>query len=323
MATRLDELIHRADLDGLVRYVDDTCAARDWEHLVVVRDDAHSAISSGRQLWPITTLANFRLALWAPASQAARALDDSARTFMPGPVSEILAVHHSWDDLEPHIEHGHDRSLFAYERALRGDHIDSGEFAALDIPFAAQPWEPAYCLATYSDDGGSYPAPDIPADFVSIATEPSTIVIDDASRDAFRDLVEPWTAHSNGRAEFVCVDGGREHALHALGLANARVHELDHRNALQWLAWAGASGGAHGRRRGAATGRFSAWWLLAHVAGVADEWPVDPDEFGDIVTSLRYWWWDTNEPRTGWECRLVIVDDHDGVSCALGARDAV
>lgn len=323
MASRLDELVQRADLDGLVRYVDDVCSSRDWEHLVTVRNDARAAVSTGRQLWPIATLANYRLALWAPPREAARALDDTARTFMPGPVSEILAVHHTWTSLEPFLDLGHDRSLFAYERSLRGDYVDPAEFTALDVPFAPQQWEPQYCVATYSDDGGSFPSPDIPRASETATPEPSSRIDDDESLDAFRQLVEPWTAHSNGRAEFVCVEGRRDNALHALGVADARVHTLDHRNALQWLAWAGASGGAHGRRRGAATGRFSAWWFLAHVAGIADEWPVHPGEFGTIVSSLRYWWWDTDEPRTGWECRLVIEDEDEGISCALSAHDAV
>ncbi len=323
MAPRLDELIHRADLDGLVRYVDDTCAAHDWEHLVTVRNDARAAVSSGRQLWPIATLANYRLALWSPPTTAARALDDTARTFMPGPVSEILAVHHDWSSLAPFLGEGHDRSLFAYERALRGDYIDDHEFTALDIPFAVQPWEPTYCVATYSDNGGSFPTPDVPTEFHTVDSTRSTEIDDVDTRNAFRELVEPWTAHSNGRADFACVEGSPENALHALGIPCAQLFELDHRTAIQWLAWAGASGGAHGKRRGAATGRFGAWWLLSHIIGIGDEWPNDPHELGSIATSLRYWWWDTNEPRTGWEIRLIIEDESEGVTCALSAHDAM
>lgn len=323
MASRLDELIHRADLDGLVRYVDDTCSSRDWSHLVTIRNDARAAVATGRQLWPIATLANYRMALWAPDSIAARALDDTARTFMPGPVSEILAVNHTWADLEPHLEHGHDRSLFAYERALRGDHIDTTEFGALDIPFALQNWEPPYPIAIYTDDGGSFPTPDIPTDFITDASMTGPHVLtDDATTEAFRDLVEPWTAHSNGRAEVACVDGDGASALHAIGVTNAKMHEMSHAEAFQWLAWAGASGGAHGKRRGAATGRFGAWWLMSHIADIADEWPIDPDELGSCTTAMRYWWWDTNEPRTGWEIRLVVEDTNEQVSFAFTASDA-
>ena len=100
-ADNLEQLVQRADLDGLVRHVDNTVADRDWDHLVRIRNASRSAVDTGRQLWPIATLANVRLALWAPAEYAVQSLDDHVRTFMPGPVSEILAVHHTWDELAP------------------------------------------------------------------------------------------------------------------------------------------------------------------------------------------------------------------------------
>jgi len=61
----LDELIHRADLDGLVRMIDDRCDDRDWDGLLRVRDRARHAVATGRQLWPAATLAEYRLALLA------------------------------------------------------------------------------------------------------------------------------------------------------------------------------------------------------------------------------------------------------------------
>ena len=63
----LDELVHRADLDSLIRLVDDRTAARDWDGLRRARDRARSAVNTGRQLWPVATLAEYRLALLAPA----------------------------------------------------------------------------------------------------------------------------------------------------------------------------------------------------------------------------------------------------------------
>ena len=56
----LDALIHRADLDGLVRMIDDRCSSRDWAGLLRLRDRARHAVETGRQLWPAATLA-FRL----------------------------------------------------------------------------------------------------------------------------------------------------------------------------------------------------------------------------------------------------------------------
>ena len=40
----LQDLIHAADLDGLVRMIDNRCASRDWEGLLRVRDRSRSAV---------------------------------------------------------------------------------------------------------------------------------------------------------------------------------------------------------------------------------------------------------------------------------------
>lgn len=324
MNTSLDELINRADLDGLVRHVDATCAARDWAHLLEVRDRARAAVSTGRQLWPIATLANFRLALWAPAVLAVRALDDTVRTFMPGPVSEILAVHHSWAELTAHLPIGHDRSLVAHERALRGESVPgSADESALEVPVQPLAWEPAYALATYSDDGLDAPAPEMNLSYGAVEPVSAAAVIDDSDTTvAFRRLVEPWTAQSNGMARLVVVDGGAPEALGALGLTSVDVAELDARTAVAWLAWAGASGGAHGKRRGAATGRAEAWWFLASFTGLDEPWPCDGAELGEVVGSLGFAAW-RHRSRTdgGWNLRLVVNDRHEGVCAALEATD--
>jgi hypothetical protein len=318
----LDRLIQRADLDELVRHVDNTCAARDWSHLVDIRNQSRAAVSTGRQLWPIATLANHRLALWAPADLAVRALDDTARTFMPGPVSEILAVHHTWEALRDHLPEGHDRSLVAHERALRGDVIDAGETSVLDVPFETQPWEPRYLVATYTDDGVEEPFPRLPRAVDALATTPTDPIDDDDTIAAFRHLVEPWTAQSNGRASIVVVEGSSDDALGALGLTHALVAPLTHLDALAWLAWAGASGGAHGKRRGSATGRAEAWWFLATFAGIAHDWPCDPDELGEIALELDYTLFTHDKaPTGGWGLNLVIEDHHEGLSVAINATD--
>lgn len=318
----LDHLIHRADLDELIRHVDNTVATKDWDHLVRVRNAARAALDTGRPLWPIATLSNFRLALWAPAEHAVRALDDTARTFMPGPVSEILAVHHTWDELEPFLMHGHDRSLVAYERAMRGDVIEPGEPAALDIDIMPADWEPRYALATYSDDGGQFPAPQLAPSYDTCECDGDGEDIDDSDVvSAFRQLVDPWTANSNGRADVVVVEGDGIDALSCLGLDVVRLTPVTSSDALAHLAWAGASGGAHGRRRGGATGRFGAWWLMCAVAGLSEEWPVSNDDMNDVLASMTFAWWDVGEPRTGWELRLVIEDPDEGIAVAFAATD--
>ncbi|MFT6293461.1 MAG: hypothetical protein ACJAR2_004087, partial [Ilumatobacter sp.] len=71
----LDALIHRSDLDGLVRMIDDRCSSRDWSGLLRVRDRSRQAVGTGRQLWPAATLAEYRIALLADAGSVAIVLD--------------------------------------------------------------------------------------------------------------------------------------------------------------------------------------------------------------------------------------------------------
>ena len=321
MATSLDDLIRSADLDGLVRHVDDTCSSHDWEHLVRIRNEARSAVNTGRQLWPIATLANYRLALWAPAEFAVRSLDDTARTFMPGPVSEILAVHHRWEDLDEHLAPGHDRSLVAYERALRGDEIDDDEPAVLDIPITPQWWEPLYSLAIYTDDGLQFDPVDISATQV-ILTAAHAEAISDNTVDVFRRMMEPWTAQSNGTAHAAVAEGGVEEALGALGLSSAGITDITHLEALQLLGWGASSGGAHGKRRGAATGRSEAWWLLATFTGLDEDWPCDAEELGEVIETLNFSVFRNEEVSgAGWGLHMIIVDPEEGLTVALSAND--
>src|SRR5690606_11516518 len=165
----------------------------------------------------------------------------------------------------------------------------------LDLPYEIADWEPAYPLATYSDDGVDAPAPPSPdpAGLVRDTTSAPSERRDDPPVDiALRQLVDAWTARSNGRAEISSVVGDVGGALHALGLTSSSITELSLSEALAWLAWAGASGGAHGRRRGAALGRFGALWTIAALLDVTDDWPVPLDQLGEMAGDLRWYWWD-------------------------------
>jgi len=185
-----------------------------------------------------------------------------------------------------------------------------------------QNWEPPYVMANYTDDGVDFPAPDLPSCRDSLETSDADPVDDPDSIYAFRRLVEPWTAHSNGDADACIVEGGVAEALGALGLSHARTASLRPYEALSWLAWTAASGGAHGPRRGAATGRGEAWWFLATFVGLADDWPCDPEEFGEVVNSLEFTSFTYDKtPTVGWGLHLVIEDPEEGLAIALRATD--
>lgn len=195
MADRLSEtdaLIHRADLDGLVRLVDTLCTTADWPALLDVRNRSRSAVSTGRQLWPVATLAEYRLALWAPAAWATQVLDEESGRFTVGPLTEVVAQRHEFDELRTSLTSGPRIGFIAHECALRGQRIPAGVANPLEIPFASQAWEPPYSLAVYSDDGITADAPSVPgsADFATTpAGEGGTIIDDPEVTLAVRQLI--------------------------------------------------------------------------------------------------------------------------------------
>lgn len=321
----LDALIQRGDLDGLVGMIDDRSSRHDWAGLLRVRDLSRQAVDTGRQLWPAATLAEYRLALLADPEYVAAVLDESdglSGRFTIGPLTEVAAQHHSWGDLVDHLDHGPRATFVAHERAIRGEPIETVDLSpVLDIPTAVQPWEPDYALAVYADSDAQFPMPELPAEWSEIATAPGAEVLDDDVDLAVRQLVEPWLTESNGRAESICVVGDVGDALGALGVRRARACALDAGEAIAWLAWAGANGGAHGRRRGAAAGRFGAWWLLGALGDLLDDWPVDPSELGDLAGDMDWFRWNAHEPEVGWSIHLAIADPDNGVAWAIAAQD--
>ncbi|HWL45564.1 MAG TPA: hypothetical protein VNQ73_21665 [Ilumatobacter sp.] len=325
----LDGLISGVDLDGLVRLIDARTAGRDWEGLDRVRRRCIAATrETGRQLWPAATLAEYRLALWAPPEWAAVVLDGEAGRFTIGPLSEVAAVHHTWAELAPHLEPTPVALYVAHERALRGEPLDAGALAALppvlDIPAGPQPWEPTYPVSTYTDEGAEHPEPPATGSLVDIALPlgPVELVDDEPTELAVRQLVEAWTTQSTGHAEVVCVEGTVADALAALGLRSARVAEIPAGEAIAWMAWAGASGGARGRRRGLVSGRFSAWWVLGALGDLHDEWPPAPGAIEELLAELTWYRWDAYEPPGGWRLQLAVEHRDEALAWAINATDA-
>lgn len=330
---RLDELVHVVDLDGLVRLIDERCTDRDWAGLLRVRDRCTAATrETGRQLWPAATLAEYRLALHSPPEWAAIVLDGEAGRFTIGPLSEVAAVHHTWADLVPHLQPVPVALFVAHERALRGEAIDPQTLAGLppvlDIPVMPRPWEPAYPTSSYTDAGAEHPEPSVsgrlePVTVPRTHAEVAALVIDDESTEsAVRQLVDAWTSASTGHAELVCVEGTHLDALAALGVRSARVGAIRGHEAMAWLAWAGASGGAHGRRRGMALGRFSMWWVLGALGDLHDEWPPSDHDVETLLAELSWYRWDAHEPEGGWRLQLLVENETEGVAWAINASDA-
>ncbi|MGI8791632.1 MAG: DUF6183 family protein [Acidimicrobiales bacterium] len=315
------ELIEMADIDELVRHIDRLCDAADWEEVVWVRDLSRKALERGRQLWAVASRAEYRLALSAPAGFAAATLFPGSGRFGLGPLPEVVASSHTWAEIAPHAPGTPDTSMCAYERVIHGDdltgdtEIDTSMFG---LPLALQEWEPSYPTAVYTPEKAEFPIPPIPS-WTDIDCTPGT-PIGDEGVDALTALASVWTTESNGRADAVAVEGDVAAALGAIGLRQARIARVDAADALGRMAWTAASGGAHGRRRGMATGRFEAWWTLAAVSGLAEDWPASPDELGAAANELEWYLWHAGVER-GWSLRLAVHDPGHGLAWALACAD--
>ena len=59
----------------------------------------------------------------------------------------------------------------------------------------------------------------------------------------------------------------------------------------------------------------------AALAGLLDDWPVDPDALGDAAQGLRWYRWEPHEMTGGWNLHLAVEDPDDGWSAAIAAED--
>jgi hypothetical protein len=257
-------------------------------------------------------------------------LEPGVVRFGLGPLTEVVAQHHSFDELAPHL----DSSLVAVvaqERVLRGEDLrdDARALSSIadsgaEVPAVLQAFEPDYALPVYRADAridGGFLLPDdgwsVGASAVSAATEFAEH--DRATRvcAALRACVEPWLTGSDGVIELAAVRGGTDGVLPTLGRRAISTATF-----LGLVAFAAASGGARGRRRGAATGRASAWWVARTATGLDDApWSdelVDELEFRleDLeLVALR------STAAASWRLELALSDPQAGWSAGISALD--
>jgi len=300
------------DLDEMTRRATRLADAGDWDRLLTLRDDCRAAVERGLQLWPVASYCEYRLALDAPGAWAAEMLVAGTGHFALGPLTEVVAVNHTWSDLAPHAPRGPLAALAAHERVVRGEDLREGdvaEAAVLEVPMTLESWEPAYPVALYKNDGATFPGP--PLTRLSRAAVSGAPIGDAEAEDALTQLGAVWATESNGRAAALTIERDALASLTAIDAAAAFAH----------MAWAAASGGAHGRRRGMAPGRFAAWWAAVAVAGELDAWPLPSGAMEALVTDRLRWYSWTDETSTGWTLRLAIEDTERGVAYAVTASD--
>jgi Family of unknown function (DUF6183) len=316
----------RPSPDDHLRTIDELCSSRDWDGLLRLRDETRAHV--GRPSFvSVAALCEYRLALLAPARLAASVVNDNTGFATVGPLAEVLAQQHAWADVAPFLLDRRVAASVAHERVIRGDDLRSTADTArsvLDMPMILQPWESSYAAALYQSDQAEFPQPTPPRfSPVSRLPRPGEAIGDPHVVDAFKDLVRPWTTQSNGKINVVTAEGDHLNAIASLGVSHARLAEVSFEQALAWMVWAGASGGAAGDRRGNAIGRFYAWHCVAALAGVSEDWPIDPVEMGEIGEGLHWYLWDVDDRGVDWQLRLAVYDDVEELGLAISATDRI
>ena len=322
------------DLDACIRTVDAIVEARDWESLLWFADRCRAACETGHQLWPAGEYALARAALDAPGEFAGAVLFESVVEVGLGPRAEMAASTHTCAELAGTAPFGPVAMSALAERVVRGEDLSGLAPSALpgpvltDLPRVLQPWEPPYALATYRSDRVEVPGPARPGDAVMerVAGRGRDPIDDDAdllaARDALAALTRGWVGETDLAVRCVVVEGTADDAIRTLVGAGpgTRAGSLVGADALALLAWAAASGGPHGRRRGAAVGRAAAWHLVELLAGLDTDGPTDADAVADALTELHWCWWDDGHARSEWSLGLAVHDPLDGVAWALDVR---
>jgi hypothetical protein len=308
-----------------LREVEDLVHARQWDGLLALREAARAYTHDPGVPMSITAVCDYHLARCATEWRVAAVLADHDDDVALGPLAEVAAQHHTWAELASQLAPGVIRVDFAKERVVRGEpiaeppHVADGD---LGLPFALQLWEPHYPMADYRADGASFPRPNQPLWGPVIRLPAAGEAIGDPHVvDAFKDLARPWLAGANGTFGVVTAEGDHLSALACLDMSHARVAGISFGDALAWLAWAGASGGSGGQRRGYAYGRDLAWWTVATLAGVSEDWPIEPDELAEIGEGLHWYLWDHGRPTPGEALRLAVHDDIEELGLAVGIED--
>ena len=337
----------------MVREVDRLAAVEDWGGLVHLRTACLDATEeTGRQLWGPARYAAYRIALDAPAAMAASMLEPGVVRFGLGPLTEVVAQHHTFDELAPHL----DATLLpvvAQERVLRGEDLrdDERAFGAPDDPpLVLQPFEPDYVLPEYRaterldgavpdpvETGTSNAASALPASPAPL-TAPAPGSVPERLVRALEDVVAPWTAQSAGEVTVAAVQGGTDAAARAVldaaaldttagetrstgDVLRAPIGTAD---LLRLLAHAGASGGVHGRRRGAAAGRSLAWWVARCATGLDRVEQLDAEELEFRLEDLAMIAM-RSPGEAGWRLELAIgsggADEKGEWAVAIAAFD--
>jgi len=336
-AAELQGLVDATDDAGLLVAIDQLCGLQAWDELTDLAARCDAAVELGRQLWGVRQHIEYRLALEAPPAWAGAVVRPGAARFALGPLTEVVAERFTWAELAPHLADPVAAPVVATERALRGEDLrDLPVAAETDLPPALAPFEPsAYPRPTYRDREARFPGPEAPAPTQAVRwpdaeVEAAPTAPPDEACAALVAAGEGWSGgdRDRGLSLRVARSATGEPAEAVAALANgAAVHAaaMTTPQALAWLQWAAASGGARGPRRGGAAGRFLAWATLADVSGLGWDGTDATGLVEDLAAAadeLTWWrWWRHDAPELGWVVRLALADPVDGEAYAVELVD--
>jgi len=319
--SEIEDLVEAAEANPLLARVDALAGNRDWDGLVELARRCRQAVERGKQLWPIAEHIDYRLALEAPGPYAAAVLDPEAGRFALGPLTEVAASTHTFEELAAHIPSPQSSGSVAAERVVRGEDLREAartHAEVMEMPLVLEDWEPKYPLAVYRSSKAVFPDPKVEPTLARGSKSSFDPLEDDELRRALIGLVDVWISQSNGVVQVSIGDGNAEGAITAIEHEEFRIGEVTASDAFALMGWAAASGGAEGKRRGAAFGRFAAWWAASIMADL--EWPPDPAELGQGVSELKWFLWEPAHGRKGWNLHLAVASD-EGWAAAIAASD--
>jgi hypothetical protein len=328
MDSEIDALVDLGDPDELLREIDRIVHRNDWHQLLRLRNACRNASATGRQLHGVAGHGEYRLALQGPPDLAAAMVGADPGPLSLGPLTEVVAAGHSWDELDEYLEPGPHRAAVAQERVVLGEDLTDA-IDAIDLveqqgmPLRLQPWESDYTHARYEESSAEFPRPEL-GETAERKLDPGSVefVDDPEVVESLRMLVETWHSQSNGNLSIVAVDGQPDSALAGLGLGPVVAQRIGASQATALMAWAGASGGAHGRRSGMARGRLHAWAVWAALSATSDLWPFDISAIASVTSEVECYTWDV-ETLNGFELRLLFHDPVEDISYGIHATDRI
>ena len=243
--------------------------------------------------------------------------------FTIGPLTEVAAQHHTWDELRSVLDLGPRASFVAHERVLRGERIEASDLpAVLDLPLVLAAVGARLPLATYTDAGAEFPMPDLSDDWSRRHARPRgdarrrgrprraatrRAVADGLERPRRRRVRRGWRRRGTRSARAPTRSTGRTRRRDRAGLARMggcerwRSRSPPRRSVRSVRGVVDARGARRSDRRlaGAAGGtRRSSLPSCAGTAGTP------------------------TSPTMGWTLQLAVEDRDEDVAWAILARDA-